>query len=237
MIHLVLFIKSILEESNLFESNDDETLTEKKRRRRTFETISLDVIPYPKKSKLKECLELTVHDTENSEPVNLQLYNKIDTIRMINHALQIPNAPMWPNYARWTVKYHANLQNIAATHPALLKERGCFGIQRTNKSFSQQPIDLVLKQTINCDAARRLTGIIQFTYSISAHQRWARSHDLGSTIIRYVYEELNLQKKQDVTADLTNHNIASNIEQLQQFINTFDQFISPFEIGTQKKFQ
>lgn len=59
-----------------------------------------------------------------------------------------------PNYARWTVKYHANLLNIAESHPDLLEdfEKGCFGIQRTNKSFSRQ------FPTINADAARRLTG-------------------------------------------------------------------------------
>lgn len=65
------------------------------------------------------------------------------------------------NYARWGVKYHANLLNVATTHPDLFEEfqKGCFGIKRTNKHFSRQPIDLVLEQTINADAARRLTGI------------------------------------------------------------------------------
>lgn len=48
-----------------------------------------------------------------------------------------------------------------------------FSIKKTNKPFSKQPIDLVLEQTINADAARRLTGIIQFTNFISARQRWA----------------------------------------------------------------
>lgn len=66
------------------------------------------------------------------------------------------------NYARWTIKYHCNLLNVNDTHPDLLEqfEQGCFGIQRTNKSFSKQPIDLVLEQTMNADAARRLTGIL-----------------------------------------------------------------------------
>ncbi|GFU94344.1 uncharacterized protein TNCV_4368181 [Trichonephila clavipes] len=58
-----------------------------------------------------------------------------------------------------------------------------FGIKRTNKPFSRQPIDLTLEQTINADAARTLTGITHLTNSISARQRWARSHDIRSTII------------------------------------------------------
>ncbi|GFW80337.1 hypothetical protein TNCV_2944701 [Trichonephila clavipes] len=75
------------------------------------------------------------------------------------------------NYARWTVK---------ETHPDLYEEfkQGCFGIKRTTKPFSRQPIDLVLEQTINADTARKLTGVIHFTNSISARQWWARNHDL-----------------------------------------------------------
>lgn len=65
------------------------------------------------------------------------------------------------NYARWSIKYYSNLLNVNETHPDLLEQfqEGSFGIQRTNKPFSKQPIDLVLEQTINADAARRLTGI------------------------------------------------------------------------------
>ncbi|GFV74273.1 hypothetical protein TNCV_5127171 [Trichonephila clavipes] len=73
-----------------------------------------------------------------------------------------------PNYARWASKYYDNLMKIAETHPDLFEEfqKGFFGIQRTYKPFSKQPIDLVLEQTINADTDRRLTGIIQFTNSI-----------------------------------------------------------------------
>ncbi|GFW16546.1 hypothetical protein TNCV_2351701 [Trichonephila clavipes] len=102
-----------------------------------------------------------------------------------------------PNYARWASKYYDNLMKIAETHPDLFEEfpKGFFGIQRTYKPFSKQPIDLVLEQTINADAARRLTGIIQFTNSISARQRWALSHDTRSTIISYVYKDLDLKNR------------------------------------------
>lgn len=135
-----------------------------------------------------------------------------------------------PNYARWTVKYLDNLLKVNETHPGLSDEfrKGFFGIKRTDKTFSQQPIDLVLEQTINADAARRLTGVIHFTNSISARQRWARSHDVRATIISHVYEELGLQKQQDVSADLDNNNIKNSITQLQTFITTFDKFINPF---------
>lgn len=88
---------------------------------------------------------------------------------------------------------------------------------------------LVLEQTINADAARRLTGIIQFTNSISTRQRWAVSHDIRSTIISHMYKELDMHTKQDVRAELTNHNIKNNSKRLQTFIDTFAQFINPFD--------
>lgn len=134
------------------------------------------------------------------------------------------------NYARWTVKYTDNLMKVAETHPDLFEgfQRGYFGIKRTTKQFSRQPIDLVLEQTINADAARRLTGVIHFTNSISARQRWARNHDIRSTVISYVYQELGLKTHQDVSSDLNQHNIEKNIKQLKKFIETFEQFINPF---------
>lgn len=113
---------------------------------------------------------------------------------------------------------------VAEIHPDLYEgfKQGCFGIKWTTKPFSRQPIDLVLEQTINADAARRLTGVIHFTNSISARQRWARNHDVRSTIISLVYLELGLQTHQDVSTDLNLHNIRKNTKQLRQFIATFD---------------
>ncbi|GFU83084.1 uncharacterized protein TNCV_65541 [Trichonephila clavipes] len=56
-----------------------------------------------------------------------------------------------PNYARWCVKYLANLNKVDKTHPGLKNDfmNGCFGIKRTDKPFSSIPIDLTLEQTIN----------------------------------------------------------------------------------------
>ena len=64
------------------------------------------------------------------------------------------------NYSRYLVKYHNNLLNVEQTHPGLKIEldQGSFGIKRTDKSYSRQPIDLTLEQTINADAANKLTG-------------------------------------------------------------------------------
>lgn len=135
------------------------------------------------------------------------------------------------NCARWLVKYHENLIKVEETHPQLhdVMEKGHFGIQRTDKSFSRQPIDLTLEQTINADAGRRLTGVIHFTNSIFARQRWSKSHQIRSTVISHTYEATGLRKRQDVTADLKNYNIKRDSKHIQSFINTFSKFINPFD--------
>ncbi|CAH2242984.1 jg13427 [Pararge aegeria aegeria] len=253
----------------------DNSPQKRKRRRRTFEAIASEEIPFPKKTKMTSDLQITADEIEHILPNNLQLYTEIDNISIISHALELPDMPMWvgfnckihdietckqhisyltpinasptsnsvvletmqqskniaeelnqsstqvtydlaiakvalqiqatekptydnlfihlepfhimmacfkavgKNYARWTVKYVDNLIIVADTHPDLFEgfQQGYFGIKRTTKPFSRQPIDLVLEQTINADAARRLTGVIHFTNSILARQRWARNHD------------------------------------------------------------
>ncbi|XP_036339749.1 uncharacterized protein LOC118749071 [Rhagoletis pomonella] len=85
-----------------------------------------------------------------------------------------------------------------------------------------------MEQTINADAARKLTGIIHLTDSISACQRWARSHDIRSTVITHVMEEVGLGTTQDISAELQPSSIKKSPEQLTTFIKTFDQYINPF---------
>ncbi|KAL4702648.1 hypothetical protein ACJJTC_016455 [Scirpophaga incertulas] len=141
-----------------------------------------------------------------------------------------------PNYARWLVRYHENLIKLEETHPQLYEnmERGHFGIQRTDKSFSRQPIDLTLEQTINADVGRRLTGVIHFTNSISARQRWCKSHEIRSTIISHTYEVTGLRKHTDVTADLERYNIRRDSKHLQSFVDAFSKFMNPFDAGFDK---
>ncbi|CAH0562925.1 unnamed protein product [Brassicogethes aeneus] len=101
------------------------------------------------------------------------------------------------------LKYHDNLLKIDETHPGLsiALQNGSFGVKRTPKPFSRQPIDLTLEQTIYADAPNKLTGIINNTNSISARQRWCKSHSIRSTIISHVLQKTGLKNTQDVTAD------------------------------------
>lgn len=135
------------------------------------------------------------------------------------------------NYARWLVKYEDNLKKVDESHPGLSArfESGSFGVKRTNKPFSRQPVDLTLEQTINADAARRLTGVIQFTNSISARQRWAKSHGIRSMIISHVYDEVGMKNNQDVASDLKQNQINISCNQIKSFIGIVNQNLNPFE--------
>ncbi|KAG5879421.1 hypothetical protein JTB14_026512 [Gonioctena quinquepunctata] len=128
-------------------------------------------------------------------------YQNLDVSHSTTTAELLPNQP---NYARWCVEYYENLKNVDETHPGFEGDfkSGCFGIERTDKPFSRIPIDLTLEQTINADAAKRLSGIAHFTNSIAARQRWTKSHSIRAALISHVLDVCGLRYLQDVTADL-----------------------------------
>uniref|UniRef100_A0A6P7FYQ7 Uncharacterized protein LOC114335591 n=1 Tax=Diabrotica virgifera virgifera TaxID=50390 RepID=A0A6P7FYQ7_DIAVI len=135
------------------------------------------------------------------------------------------------NYSRWLVFYLNQLQHINETHPGLREEiaKGSFGIRRTNKTFSRIPVDLTLEQTINGEAARRLTGIVNLTSSISARQRWARNHGVRTRIISHVLNRAGLSNcNEDLTADLHPDRLKKHQKQIKAFMHCIEQTTSPF---------
>lgn len=142
------------------------------------------------------------------------------------------------NYARWLVKYYDNLLKVEEEYPELYEafKNGFFGVKQTNKAFSRQPIDLTLEQTVNADAAKRLTGILHFTNSISARQRWAKSHDIRTSVISYTYNETGIKKKQDISSDLEKHSMRQSSLQLQRFLDAFSKYINPFSSALSRDF-
>ncbi|GFV42589.1 uncharacterized protein TNCV_1315941 [Trichonephila clavipes] len=174
---------------------------------------------------------------------------------MLSHAFRLVDTPMWTGFnskimiddsPQQLISYLtpikesptsnavvlATMQQCMSVLQELSQEKDFqkdFGIKRTNKPFSRQPIDLTLEQTINADAARTLTGIAHLTNSISARQRWA-SHDIRSTIITHVLEEIGITKKQDISTELQPHNIKKSCHQLEKFMNSFDQYVNPFSL-------
>lgn len=64
------------------------------------------------------------------------------------------------NYARWCARYLDELINIDEKYPGLRNEfiNGALSIRRTNANFCRTPVDITLEQTVNANAANKLTG-------------------------------------------------------------------------------
>ena len=113
------------------------------------------------------------------------------------------------NYTRWMVRYYLNLCNIDDTHPGLKDtlESGALSIRRTDKSFSRTAVDMTLEQTVNADAASRLTGIPVFGTLDSARRRWMITRSARSAIIGCLLTKAGLKKTEDITKDLKPYRI------------------------------
>lgn len=116
-------------------------------------------------------------------------------------------------------------------------EHGSFGIKRTDKAFSRQPIDLTLEQIINADAANKLKGILHFTNSIGARQRCVGvkvpACDLQSLQIFY-NKQVN-KKKEDITADLEKTRFQKSTAQLNKLLKGLKQHLNPFDTTIDKQ--
>jgi len=50
-------------------------------------------------------------------------------------------------------------------------ENGDLAVKMTTKFFARAPVDLTLEQTVNADAASRLTGIAAFSQLVGARKK------------------------------------------------------------------
>ena len=141
------------------------------------------------------------------------------------------------NYARWLTRYHDNLLQVSQTHPGLLEimQKNGIGVKRTPKPHSTQPIDLILEETINLDAANSITGISHITNSIAARQRWCKSHSFRTSVLTNVMQDLSMRAKQDVSADLHENRIRKSRAKLDKFLAAIDENINPFDPNVPQK--
>ena len=137
-----------------------------------------------------------------------------------------------PNYSRWMVRYYLNLVNVDNTHPGVrdLLENGAMSIRRTDKSFSRSSVDLTLEQTINADAASRKTGIVAFSSSESARQRWTLTRFVRSAIVGNLLIKAGLKSADDVTASLKPHRVTKDRQDLDNLIKSIENMMNPFAI-------
>ena len=97
------------------------------------------------------------------------------------------------------------------------------------KPFSGNPIDLTLEQTVNADADSQVTGFASMTNSISACRHWAESHFLRTAIISYLYEDLNLTKKEDIIKSLETSNMNKDNLVAREVKSIIENNINPFK--------
>lgn len=135
------------------------------------------------------------------------------------------------NYARWLLKYHENLLNIAETHPKIAAafNSGLIGSKRTPKPFSRSPFDLTMEQTYNADAGSKLTGISHFTNSISARIRWSKSSRMRTSVATHVYEQLGLKRELEGISDLQPSKMKKDCSHIQVLMDEIKKNINPFD--------
>ncbi|MCG7875152.1 MAG: hypothetical protein N0C90_02335 [Candidatus Thiodiazotropha endolucinida] len=135
-----------------------------------------------------------------------------------------------PNYARWMTKYHLDLVNIDETHPGAraMLEAGALSVRRTDKPFSRSPVDLTLEQTVNADAASRLTGITSFSRSVSARRRWMVTRSVRSELVGHLMDKSGLKPKAAVVQELKPSRIQRDNSDLKKIITGIGATMDPF---------
>ena len=61
-------------------------------------------------------------------------------------------------------------------------------------------MDLTLEQTVNADAASRLTRIASFSKSVSARRRWMVTRSVRSELVSHLMEKSGQKPKSRVSA-------------------------------------
>ena len=136
------------------------------------------------------------------------------------------------NYARWLTKFQLDLMNLEDTHPGLRKilEEGAFTVRRTDHAFSRVPVDLTLEQTVNADAASRLTGLTAVTNSYSARLRWMITKSTRSSFMSRVQEMAGLIQGNEVVAELRPTRIHRDVADLNRVMKQIEDSCNPFEL-------
>ena len=82
-----------------------------------------------------------------------------DPLVIARSSSSFPHTVLAKHGQRWMAKHQLDLMNLPATHPGLkeILVAELFSIWRTDNQFSRLPVDLTLEQTVNADAASRMT--------------------------------------------------------------------------------
>ena len=138
------------------------------------------------------------------------------------------------NYSRWMTKYQLNLLNVDETHPGLseLLENGAFTVRRSGNHFSRCPVDLVLEQTVNADAASRLTGLSAATNNYNARLRWMMTKSTRAALTSTLQAMVGLGGPDSVVADARPCRIKRDASDLKRVIHQIEKSCNPFHDQT-----
>ncbi len=141
------------------------------------------------------------------------------------------------NYSKWMTLYLMNLLNMDQTHPGLKEKllNGALTISRSNKSFSRTEIDLTLEQTVNADAASRLTGIASMTQNINARRQWNFLRSTRSQIVSTLMDRAGLTVPDETHQELKPTRIKRDAKDLGKIQNAIDSTLNPFSIEQEKE--
>ena len=135
------------------------------------------------------------------------------------------------NYSHWLSKFQLDLLNIDGTHLGLrdILENGVFSVRRTPHQFSRCPVDLTLEQTVNADAASRMTGLVSATNNYCAPLRWMLTKSSQAAFIGLVQEMAGLTSKEDVTAELQPSRVRRDRRDLNKVMEHIKKSRNPFQ--------
>ena len=135
-----------------------------------------------------------------------------------------------PNYARWMVRYYLNLMNVNETHPGVreMLEDGALSVGRTGRRFSRVPVDLALEQTINADAASKLTGISSMSASDAAMKKWMITRSARTEIVNAFLTMAGVKINDDSTHELNQSRVKKDNSDLNKVINGIEMAMNPF---------
>ena len=120
--------------------------------------------------------------------------------------------------------------NIDDSHPGLrhILEEGVFTVRRTYKPFSHIPVDLTLEQTINADAASRLTLVTSTTNNYAARLRWMLTKSTRASITNQLQDMVGMVSKEDISAELKPHRIQRDSSDLSKVLEQMRGSYNPF---------
>ena len=198
------------------------------------------------------CCQATLDGTQGPTPrFYMQYINRINLYHIIDRAVRECDVNLYTwaltqavdiffgtnrqNYARWMSKHQLDLMNLPSTRLGL-KEMliGLFSIRRTENQFSRVPVDLTLEQTINANAASRMTGYTDSTNNFTARLRWSATKGARAAFISELLEMAGMSKAGDSQAELTQNRTIRDNKDLRKLLKTIDQdFANPFTVKSE----